>query len=238
MKFDIFVVDCPWSFSDGLTMSSTKRGAKSNYQTLSIDDLKALPVKDLANPNGALIALWVPSSLLQEGLNVMKAWGFQQKQTYVWVKNKKEPFKSAISTLVDHMEGAIEDIEKIGIRKYIKNNIQDIALNNILGFGMGHTFRQSHEIALIGINNTGIYKKLQNKSQRSVSFGQNEGHSIKPEHLQDSLDIMFDGEKIELFARRERKGWTCLGNEVGTKEDIRVSLSKMIEDAGQSIIAQ
>ena len=45
----------------------------------------------------------------------------------------------------------------------------------------------------------------------------------------DSLEIMFPAsKKIELFARRERAGWTCLGNEVGSKEDIRVSLSKLI----------
>jgi N6-adenosine-specific RNA methylase IME4 len=107
---------------------------------------------------------------------------------------------------------------------------------------MGRLFRASHEIALIGINNSGIYRKLENKSQRSVSFGLNEGHSTKPEHLQDSLDIMFPGRtmnKIELFARRERNGWVCLGNEVGAREDIRTSLAKLIEqDAGKSIIAQ
>ena len=63
----------------------------------------------------------------------------------------------------------------------------------------------------------------------SVSFGENLKHSAKPEHLQDSLEIMFpQGKKLELFARRVRPDWTCLGNEVCNGEDITVSLAKLI----------
>jgi len=96
---------------------------------------------------------------------------------------------------------------------------------------LGRLFRQSHEICLIGINNNKIYKKLQNKSQRSVCFAENIKHSAKPEYLQNSLDIMFpDANKIEIFARRQRPGWECIGNEApGTMgEDIRVSLDKIL----------
>jgi N6-adenosine-specific RNA methylase IME4 len=118
MKFQLVVADPSWSFSDKLKMSSVPRGAEANYPTLSTKDIAALPVKDIADPTGCLLALWVPSSLLQDGLDVMKAWGFQQRQTYIWAKSKKEPFKSAISTLVDHMEDGIEYIEKHGIKKY------------------------------------------------------------------------------------------------------------------------
>ena len=74
-----------------------------------------------------------------------------------------------------------------------------------------------------------IHKHLANKSQRSVSFAPNLKHSAKPEHLQDSLDIMFpQGKKLELFARRVRPDWTCLGNEICNGEDITVSLAKLI----------
>src|SRR3972149_1049467 len=89
MKFQVIVSDPPWSFKDKLTMSEVKRGAKSQYSTLTIKDIKALNVKEVADPNGAILALWVPSSLLQEGLDTMKSWGFKHKQTYIWVKTKK-----------------------------------------------------------------------------------------------------------------------------------------------------
>ena len=39
-------------------------------------------------------------------------------------------------------------------------------------------------------------------------------HSRKPEAAQDMIETVSDGPRLELFARRKRKGWTCWGNEV------------------------
>lgn len=42
-------------------------------------------------------------------------------------------------------------------------------------------------------------------------------HSVKPEEVQDRIDVMFSDpkfNKLELFARRHRTGWKCLGNEL------------------------
>lgn len=198
-RAQVIVADCPWSFGDRLKMSDVKRGAQSNYSIMTTKDIQALPIKDLADPNGCLLALWCPSALIKDGLDIMSAWGFELKTTYVWVKNKKVLPK-------------------------------DLALDQSLSFGMGRTFRASHEIALIGVNDTDIYQQLENRSQRSVSFAPNLGHSVKPETLQNSLDLMFPkANKLELFARRERKGWTCLGNQCPTTigEDISVSLANL-----------
>jgi N6-adenosine-specific RNA methylase IME4 len=199
-KATVIVVDCPWSFNDKLLQSNVARGAESNYPILTIEELKKLPIADISDPSGALLALWCPSSLLPNGLQLMDAWQFNFKQTLIWVKVKKNIAK------VDN-------------------------INNTLAFGMGRIFRQTHELCLIGTNNNGIYRKLKNRSQRSVLFSQNEKHSKKPEELQNRLEIMFpDAIKCELFARRERNGWLCLGNEVGQKEDIRTSLQKLINN--------
>ena len=56
-------------------------------------------------------------------------------------------------------------------------------------------------------------------------------HSQKPEQLQDSLDLMFpQWNKLELFCRRDRLNWDCIGNECPstTGEDIRDVLTRMI----------
>jgi len=225
MKFQVIVADPPWSFKDSLKMSDVARGAEANYSVMSISDIKQLPIKDFASPDGAILAMWVPSSLLQEGLDTMRAWGFNHKQTYIWVKSKKTDnikkvfFKTALLIL--------EDLKvKVPKAKALLNFT--INLHSSLAFGMGRLFRQTHEICLIGTNNNKIYKKLANKSQRSVSFGENLRHSAKPEHLQDSLEIMFPNtKKLELFARRLKTGWTCLGNEICNGEDIRDSLAKL-----------
>jgi N6-adenosine-specific RNA methylase IME4 len=228
-KFQTIVADPCWSFKDSLKMSDVKRGASSNYPTMTISDIKQLPVKDIVDPSGAVLALWVPSSLLQEGLDTMKAWGFTHKQTYVWVKNKKN------ESLVREMRKSVVQLaKKVGI-KTLKLNGKPITFRDfdfimdatMLAFGMGRLFRQTHEICLIGTSNNKIYKSLSNRSQRSVCFAENLKHSAKPEHLQDSLEIMFPkGNKIELFARRQRPDWTCLGNEIDGK-DIRDALAEL-----------
>jgi len=227
-KFSLICCDSPWSFSDSLRMGITPRGADSNYPVLTMPELKSLPVNAIADPAGALLALWVPSALLQDGLDVMKAWGFRQTQTYIWVKSKKDPFKELTKYFGKNLTKDIKDLSYFDIiRKYMKS-VSEFKLTTMLGFGMGRLFRNTHEICLIGINNNKIYSKLKNKSQRSVCFATNLKHSSKPEHLQDSLELMFpDAEKIELFARRQRPGWTCLGNEID-QLDIRDALNKLI----------
>jgi N6-adenosine-specific RNA methylase IME4 len=233
-KFQVIVADPAWSFKDSLKMSDVARGAAANYKLMTISDIKQLPIKDYADPNGSVLALWVPSSLLQEGLDTMKAWGFKHKQTYVWVKTKKE----SLGTLRKAFTKAVKNALKAGnydafqfpdIRDLFIKSASLFSLTDMLSFGMGRLFRQTHEICLIGTNNNKIYKSLANKSQRSVSFGENLKHSSKPEHLQDSLEIMFPkGKKLEMFARRHRPGWTCIGNEICNDEDITVSLAKLI----------
>lgn len=211
-------------------MSNVKRGAEANYNTMTNQDLLSLPIKEIADPDGAILALWVPSSLLPLGLELMRKYGFEFKQTYIWVKVKKEPLSLLNDDFKDLIKQTITEINKSGIKHSVKNIINKFDINNVLSFYMGRLFRQTHEVALIGINNKNIYKKLQNKSQRSVSFEENLKHSVKPEHLQDALELMFAGQKTEIFARRKRSGWICLGNEVCNGEDIRVSLKNIANE--------
>jgi N6-adenosine-specific RNA methylase IME4 len=223
-------------FFDGLKMSDTPRGAADNYQLMNNDDIKKMPVSSIADPDGAILALWVPSSLLQEGLDVMKAWGFSHKQTYIWVKNKKSPYdtfkKYLTKNFIKNLPTVFDKSSYKDIIKSIQSSLKDLDMNDCLAFGMGRLFRQCHEICLVGINNNKIYKHLSNKSQRSVSFSENLKHSIKPENLQNSLELMFPGDinRIELFARRQRRGWYCFGNEspMTKGEDIYKSLQKVI----------
>lgn len=204
--FEIICADPPWAFSDKLQKmkSSSPRSAAANYDTMTATQIAALPVGKLADQDGSLLALWVPSVLLQDGLRVMKDWGFNFKQTFVWVKTKDDC-----------------------VKKLLMSDSRDA--NDVLAFGMGHLFRQTHEIALVGSRGKSLYKKLKNKSQRSVMLAENDGHSIKPEGLQDRLELMFPStRKLEMFARRDRPGWTCLGNQVGEEKDIGQSLADLL----------
>jgi N6-adenosine-specific RNA methylase IME4 len=195
------ICDPPWSFDDRLQKMKrpVKRSAISQYKVMSVAEIAALDVKSLADPMGCLLALWVPSSMLDQGLEVMNAWGFKLKQTFVWVKLKKDY--------------ALEENWNLGTR-----------------VGMGRLFRQSHEIALIGTSGKSVYPWLEDHSQRSVAFDLNQGHSIKPPTLHERLEKMFpDVEKLELFSRRKRVGWTCIGDAIDGK-DITVAIQELITE--------
>lgn len=232
VKYNLIVADPPWSFSDKLTMSEVKRGAEANYSVLSDDDIVNLNVESIAADN-AVLALWVPSSKLSIGLSTMSKWGFTLKQTFIWVKVKQsdgklDPLKSLHKLLKKSIKG-----NKSKSLKHLYNGINDIIenydINDVLSMYLGRLFRQTHEIALIGTRGS-VYKDLKSKSQRSVILDKNLGHSSKPEGFQDRLDQMFpDFKKLEMFARRNRPGWTCIGDEnFSTKnEDIRDSIIRL-----------
>lgn len=226
-KFQVIVIDPPYSFSDKLTQSKTKRGAQANYKTMPNMDIAGLDIAKIANPDGAILALWVPSAILGFGLDLMKVWGFIPKQSYIWVKQRKQ--KILDEDLIKQVKQSYKDF-KAGVSLATILTNYKVNLQDSISFYMGRLFRNTHEICLIGINNNKIYKSLQDKSQRTVCFSENLKHSAKPENLQDSLDKMFSGPKIEIFARRQRPNWICLGNEVpmSLKEDIIISLKKTI----------
>lgn len=244
MKFDLIVSDPCWKFSDSLSMSSVKRGASANYAVLDIEAIKQLKVSELA-ADAAVLALWVPSSLLQEGLDTMKAWGFRQTQTHVWVKIKNKPFIKLFKKFVSNHNNAMPDVFTKGISvkgvgsvikqiiKLLTFDLEFFNFDEILAFGMGRLFRQTHEICLLGVKGK-VYDGLTNKSQRSVHFDINKKHSAKPEILQDRLELMFPkskGKRLEMFGRRSRQGWVVIGDESPETlgQDIRESIDKLIE---------
>ncbi len=56
---------------------------------MSLDGIKEIPVS-LAVEDKAHLYLWIPNALLMEGLEVMKAWGFQYKTNIIWHKIRKD----------------------------------------------------------------------------------------------------------------------------------------------------
>src|SRR5215469_8530616 len=84
-RFPSILVDPPWYYR---TRSERGRGrcADRHYAIMGLDDIKAMPVGDLALQDSALL-LWVPCCLLEHGLEVADAWGFRFKTVaFVWAK--------------------------------------------------------------------------------------------------------------------------------------------------------
>lgn len=87
-------------------------------------------------------------------------------------------------------------------------------------FGMGRFVRASHETCLIAERGR---CKPAHRSQRSrfaapvpTDARGRIIHSAKPRAFYEIVRAMYpEGTRVELFSRREREGWICLGNEVG-----------------------
>jgi len=89
-KYQIIYADPPWEYSSD---PNSKRGiwglAHQQYQTLSMSDLKELPVKDIADDN-CILFMWATFPNLQQALDLIKAWGFEFKTVaFVWEKLDK-----------------------------------------------------------------------------------------------------------------------------------------------------
>lgn len=192
LAFRTAVVDPPWPYE---RVNSTNRKMsgyveydqqedRTEYQTLSIDDLAILPVGDLVS---GYLFLWTPNPFLPQGFALLEAWGFKYATAIHWLKKTK---------------------------------------NNKMAYGAGYWYRGAAETILVARKSTAPSVRTH---QRNVFEAERLGHSIKPEAFQDHVESCFPGPYLELFARRVRPGWTCLGNECeGDGDDIRTSLDRLL----------
>ena len=88
-KYKTIYADPPWQFQNRTGKVAPEHKRLNRYGTLKLDDIKQLPVSDVADEKCHLY-LWVPNALLPEGLEVMKAWGFQYKTNIIWEKVRKD----------------------------------------------------------------------------------------------------------------------------------------------------
>ncbi len=96
-KYQIIYADPPWSYQSFSGKSkknflNKKRIwgiAESNYATMSMEQLKQLPIQNITNDN-CILFMWATFPNLQQALDLMKAWGFEYKTVaFVWEKLDK-----------------------------------------------------------------------------------------------------------------------------------------------------
>lgn len=88
-RFGTVLADPPWRFANRTGKMAPEHRRLSRYATMTVEEIAALPVGDVA-AGTAHLYLWVPNALLAEGLNVMSAWGFQYKTNIVWHKIRRD----------------------------------------------------------------------------------------------------------------------------------------------------
>jgi len=83
-KYRVIYADPPWKYDDE---RSGMGGAIDQYDLMELEDIKALPVKDLAETD-AVLFMWATAPLLKEGIEVVESWGFKYKTHMIWNKTK------------------------------------------------------------------------------------------------------------------------------------------------------
>jgi N6-adenosine-specific RNA methylase IME4 len=80
-KYSIILADPPWDDDFG----ANRRSTENHYPTMSIEDIWALRVCEIAHDQ-AMLFLWATSPMLEPALATVKAWGFEYRTNIIWKK--------------------------------------------------------------------------------------------------------------------------------------------------------
>jgi N6-adenosine-specific RNA methylase IME4 len=86
-RYAVIYANPPWHFEVYNEESGIEHAAANHYSTMSLDEIRALPIPSLASPDAALF-MWTTVPHLRESFQVLDAWGFEYKTNIVWVKDK------------------------------------------------------------------------------------------------------------------------------------------------------
>lgn len=185
--FKLFYADPPWRtvLWSGAQRTPTQKAGADHYLTMSIDDLKAMPVEAIAAKDAAL-AMWVIGSHLDQALDLGKAWGFTYVTDLFWWLKQRQLRPNQIDMFTD-----------------------DVAT---LPIGMGKYTRKQGELCLLFKRGKGL--RVLDHAIPAVIVEPKREHSRKPDRVYTDLEKLFGQfPRLELFARTTREGWVCWGNQ-------------------------
>jgi N6-adenosine-specific RNA methylase IME4 len=84
-KYHVIYEDPPYMFKNKKTGGGMKSGSSSKYITMTTDEICNLPIKKISHKN-AVLYLWVPVPLIEDGLRIMREQGFKYKTFIAWRK--------------------------------------------------------------------------------------------------------------------------------------------------------
>jgi len=183
-RFGTIMADPPWQFSNKTGKVAPEHKRLNRYPTMALADICAMPVVQLAD-DPAHLYLWVPNALLPEGLQVMKAWGFDYKSNIVWEKIRKD----------GGPDGR-------GVGFYFRN------VTEILLFGVRGKAARTLAPGRSQVN----FISAEEPDGDLIKTRKRE-HSRKPDEQYRIIESCSRGPYLELFARGERTGWTVWGNQ-------------------------
>jgi len=194
-KYSLIYADPPWQYSN----AASNGAADDHYSTMSIAELKRLPVWSMAEDN-AVLAMWYTGTHSKEAIDLAEAWGFKVKtmKGFTWVK---------LNQLAEqHINNALKAGEVQDFYDFLD------LLNGQTRMNGGNYTRANTEDLLIAVRGSGLERL--SASVKQVIYSPLGEHSAKPWEARNKLERLYgDVSRIELFARQSAPGWDVWGNE-------------------------
>jgi N6-adenosine-specific RNA methylase IME4 len=90
VRYRTIVADPPWEYEQFAPSHTPSQGRawriELPYRMMGVDEISALPVGEMADPEGARLFLWTTGRYLMASAQIVAAWGFTYKQPIVWRK--------------------------------------------------------------------------------------------------------------------------------------------------------
>lgn len=119
-KYNIIYADPPWEYKESGTGA---RVVSSHYPTMNIEEIKKLPVQKIL-ADKCILFLWCTFPRLEQGLEVISAWGFKYYGlAFDWVKTTK---KGTPAWGMGYYTRQNSEICLIGVPKDIKRRLKPV----------------------------------------------------------------------------------------------------------------
>lgn len=187
--YDCIVSDPPWYYE--LRKDDPTHRGRITYKPMQFEEIKALPMTDLANPSGCVMFLWFTNNYVIEAGELTKYWGFKVKNIMTWEKISKS------------------GKTRMGNSHWFRSATEHCI---IATRGKVRAFNSDSEVARRTPNFMRTEKLLDDFPQ--VLSAQRREHSRKPDEFYRLVEEVCQGSKLEMFARQYRNGWTSWGDQV------------------------
>ena len=88
-KYSIIYMDPPWEYNKRPNNTKSGLGAMGHYGTMTMQEIKALPISDLAAENCAVF-MWCTHPKLDQQIQLFRHWGFRFCTcAFMWIKTTK-----------------------------------------------------------------------------------------------------------------------------------------------------
>ena len=84
----MILCDPPWRFVT-YSAKGLRKSPQRHYACASLADIQALPVRELAHPEGCALLVWATAPMLPQAVETVDAWGFDYRTMGAWAKRSK-----------------------------------------------------------------------------------------------------------------------------------------------------